>query len=239
MPCFHLVESGEPDLLGEAFEWLAERAACSGLDQLGRVPPEHTLSGTYGLDRTIPWANRWLARVHAKIRDVLPGLPADPPLPFGPGRTFVASHDLDHLSVDSLVNARRLVKNIGIALVRRHDARTAAQIVRAAAGQGSSTQAHHHWAGRGPVRGGGTRDPHVVRRRRRVDPPPRPRLHARPGCRASGPGRDRRRRARDLRTRQLRQPQQAGPTRPRIPAARRRRIPGGRRAPALASVPRR
>jgi hypothetical protein len=136
MPCFHLVENGEPDLLGEVFEWLAapHEAACSHLDHIGRVPPEHTLCGTHGLDRTIPWANRWLARVHARVRAVLPRLPADPPSPFGsPRRTFVATHDLDHLSVDRVANARRLAKNVGIAALRRGDPRTAAQIIAAAA----------------------------------------------------------------------------------------------------------
>jgi hypothetical protein len=41
----------------------------------------------------------------------------------------VASHDLDHLSDRRLTNARRIAKNVGIALLQDRDPRTAAQIV--------------------------------------------------------------------------------------------------------------
>lgn len=135
MPCFHLTPGGEPDVLGEIFEWLAapHEAACTELDDVGRVPPVHTLAGTHGLDRRVPWANRWLARLHARVRAVLPRLPAAPPSPFGPGNTFVASHDMDHLSSNPLRNGVRVVKNVGIAVAGRRDPRTALQIVGAAA----------------------------------------------------------------------------------------------------------
>ncbi len=134
MPCFQLAPSGEPDLLGEVFEWLAapHEAACTELDEVGRVPPEHTLAGTHRLDRRVPWVNRWLARLHAQVRTALPRLPASPPSPFGPGNTFVASHDMDHLSSNPLRNGVRVVKNIGIAVARRRDLRTGMQIVGAA-----------------------------------------------------------------------------------------------------------
>ena len=99
---------------------------------MGRVPPQHTLAGTHGLDPRVPWANRWIARLHAAVRAVLPRLPVDPPSPFPARRTFVASHDIDHLSDRRLVNGRRVVENIGIALLLRHDARTAVQIGAAA-----------------------------------------------------------------------------------------------------------
>jgi hypothetical protein len=134
MPCFHLAPGGEPDILGEVFEWLAapHEAACTRLDGVGRVPPEHTLAGTHRLDRRVPWVNRWLARLHAQVRTVLPRLPAAPPSPFGPGNTFVASHDLDHLSGRPLRNAARVAKNVGIALAGR-DLGAGVQIVGAAA----------------------------------------------------------------------------------------------------------
>ncbi|MBW0101556.1 hypothetical protein [Pseudonocardia sp. KRD291] len=135
MPCFHLAPTGEPDVLGEVFEWLAapHEQACTALDDVGRVPPEHTLAGSHDIDRTIPWANRWLARLHAAVRAALPRLPPTPPSPFGPGRTFVASHDMDHLSADRLVNTRRVARNVGIALVQERRPRTGLQIVGAAA----------------------------------------------------------------------------------------------------------
>jgi hypothetical protein len=130
MPCFHDTPDG-PDVLGEVFEWLAapHELACPALDAVGRVPPWHTLAGTHGIDRTVPWVNRWLATLHVAVRTALPRLPAGPPSPFGPGTTFVATHDLDHLSGSRLVNARRIVKNVGIALVGDRDLRTAVQIV--------------------------------------------------------------------------------------------------------------
>ncbi|MEK6441744.1 hypothetical protein [Pseudonocardia sp. T1-2H] len=135
MPCFHLAPSGEPDVLGEVFEWLAaphERASTE-LDDIGRIPPEHTLAGTHGLDRRVPWANRWLARLHRAVRTALPGLPGSPPSPFGASRTFVASHDMDHLSSRRLVNGHRVLKNVGVAVAGRRDLRTGAAILGAAA----------------------------------------------------------------------------------------------------------
>jgi hypothetical protein len=135
MPCFHLGPQGEPDVLGEVFEWLsaAHEAACTELDAVGRVPPEHTLAGTHGIDRTVPWANRWLARLHAAVRGALPRLPVSPPSPFGPGHTFVASHDMDHLSASRVHNTVRVTKNVGIAIAGRRDVRTGVQILGAAA----------------------------------------------------------------------------------------------------------
>jgi hypothetical protein len=134
LPCFHPAPTGEPDPLAETFEWLAapHEAACTELDDVGRVPPRHTLAGAHGLDPRIPWVNRFLARLHTAVRGALPRLPAAPPSPFPAGRTFVASHDVDHLSDRRLVNATRIVENIGIALLRRHDPATAAQIAGAA-----------------------------------------------------------------------------------------------------------
>ncbi len=130
LPCFHPARTGEPDPLAEIFEWLAapHEAACTELDDVGRVPPRHTLAGTHGLDPRIPWVNRFLARLHTAVRRALPRLPAAPPSPFPAGRTFVASHDVDHLSDRRLVNSRRIVENVGIALLRRHDPATAVQI---------------------------------------------------------------------------------------------------------------
>jgi hypothetical protein len=130
MPCFHLTRSGEPDLLAEVFEWLAapHELASEELDDIGRVAPRNTLAGTHGLDRRIPWVNRWLACVHAKVRAVLPRLPIAPQSPFGVPRTFVASHDLDHLSGSRAVNARRVVKNMGVSLLARRDVRTPIQV---------------------------------------------------------------------------------------------------------------
>jgi hypothetical protein len=131
MPSFHQGDSGRPDLLGEVFEWLAapHEAACTDLDDVGRVPPEHTLAGTHGLDRRVPWVNRWLARVHAAVRSAVPRLPEQPPSPFGPGNTFVASHDMDHLSPSRLRNGTRVLKNVAIALAGRRDSRTGLQIL--------------------------------------------------------------------------------------------------------------
>src|SRR5947209_11314644 len=133
-PCFHPAPNGEPDLLGEVFEWLAapHEAACTEPDGVGRIPPQHTLAGTHGLDRTTPWANCWLARLHAAVRTALPRLPAAPPSPFGAPRTFITSHDIDHLSRRRSTNARRVVENIGIALLERRDLRTGVQIAAAA-----------------------------------------------------------------------------------------------------------
>lgn len=138
MPCFHPLDGGRPDVLGEIFEWLGapHELACTALDPVGRIPPEHSLAGTHGIDRTVPWVNRWAARLHTQVMAALPGAPASPPSPFGGRRTFVASHDLDHLSDRRMVNTRRIVKNAGIALVADRDPRTAAQILVEAAGHG-------------------------------------------------------------------------------------------------------
>ena len=130
LPCFHPAPGGALDPLGEVFEWLAapHEAACPELDDVGRVPPRHTLAGTHGLDPRVPWANRFLARLHAIVRSALPRLPATPPSPFPQRRVFVASHDVDHLSDRRFVNGRRIVENIGIALLQRGDPATAVQI---------------------------------------------------------------------------------------------------------------
>lgn len=130
LPCFHPAPGREPDPLAEVFEWLAapHESACTQLDGVGRVPPAHSLAGTHGLDPTVPWANRWLARVHTAVRTVLPRLPVVPPSPFPAARTFVASHDIDHLSDRRSVNGKRIVENIGIALLQRRDPATAVQI---------------------------------------------------------------------------------------------------------------
>ena len=135
MPCFHPGPGGEPDVLGEVFEWLsaAHEGACTALDAVGRVPPEHTLAGTHGIDRKVPWVNRWLARLHAAVRGALPRLPAAPRSPFGAGATFVASHDMDHLSANRVRNSVRLAKNVGIAVAGRRDVRTGMQILGSAA----------------------------------------------------------------------------------------------------------
>jgi hypothetical protein len=60
LPRFHPLGTGGPDVLGEVFEWLAapHELACGDLDPVGRVPPRHTLAGTHGIDRRVPWVNR-------------------------------------------------------------------------------------------------------------------------------------------------------------------------------------
>ncbi|MFC5141939.1 hypothetical protein ACFPK1_27145 [Actinomycetospora rhizophila] len=130
LPSFHRDGSGRPDPLGEVFEWLAapHEDAAPELDAVGRVPPRYGLARSHGLDLTVPWANRWLARLHTMVRSALPRLPEVPPSPFGSGMTFVASHDLDHLSGDRLVNARRVAKNAAIAFLHDRAPRTTAQI---------------------------------------------------------------------------------------------------------------
>src|SRR5918998_862037 len=122
LPCFHPARTGELDPLAETFEWLAapHEVACTELDDVGRVPPRHTLAGTHGLARGTRGVTRFLARRHPAARRALPRLPAAPPSPFPAGRTFVASHDVDHLSGRRLVNSRRVVENVGIALLRPH-----------------------------------------------------------------------------------------------------------------------
>jgi hypothetical protein len=123
LPSFHLDPDGRADPLGEVFEWLAapHEGACTELDEIGRVPPRQGLGGTHGIDLEIPWVNRWLARLHEAVRGVVPRLPASPVSPFGPGMVFVASHDLDHLSADRVVNARRVLKNAAATALNDHD----------------------------------------------------------------------------------------------------------------------
>lgn len=131
MPCFHPTGRRGPDVLGEIFEWLGapHELACTELDAVGRIPPAHTLAGTHGLDRMVPWVNRWAARLHAQVLGALPGLPTRPPSPFGTRPTFVASHDLDHLSGSRRVNAKRIIKNAGIAVIGDRDPRTGLRIL--------------------------------------------------------------------------------------------------------------
>ena len=239
MPSFHRAPSGQPDLLGEVFEWLAapHEAACTQLDRVGRVPPEHTLAGTHRLDRRVPWANRWLARLHTAVRAALPRLPADPPSPFGPGNTFVASHDLDHLAGNPLRNGARVLKNVGIATVSDHDPRPGVRILGAAArrlrpapadrdGRGGPAGRRGRAGGAGQLHGG-----------RRVDPPPRSWLPARRSVRAGHAAPDRRARPRAGVARQLPEPGPSPAAGPGVPAAGRGGLPGDRRAAALAAAP--
>jgi hypothetical protein len=130
MPCFHEASAGPADFLGEAFEWLSgsHERACLVPDSVGRIPPSQTLHGTHGIDRRVPWANRWLARAHAVLRTALPRLPVAPRSPFAGTTVFVATHDLDHLSGSRVTNTRRIAKNLGIAALLCRDARLTTQI---------------------------------------------------------------------------------------------------------------
>ncbi|HTU71438.1 MAG TPA: hypothetical protein VMF11_14125 [Candidatus Baltobacteraceae bacterium] len=119
-PVFH-ADARSVDWLGEIFEWIshADEYSVTERDDVGRVPFAASLHGRYGLDPTIPYASIAMLELARSL-----GLE----LPSGPS-LIAASHDLDYLPTSALGNARRLLKNVAIAMLVDRDPALAAQIV--------------------------------------------------------------------------------------------------------------
>jgi len=131
IPCFHPVgPNGAPDLLGELFEWVSadHERSIRARDDVGRIPFADTLHGRYGIDPTVPWANRIVVALHRRIGRsggaVWPAL-----RPLFERATFAATHDLDFLPGRWPQTAVRWGKNLTRAVSAR-DVRLASQIGR-------------------------------------------------------------------------------------------------------------
>ncbi len=136
MPCFHFAADGQPDWLGEIFEWLsgADEQACVERDAVGRVPLSATLHGRYGLEPLVPYAARAMQRLNDQLRGTLgDAWLARPARPWqgADACRMAATHDVDFLPVSRRDAARRWFKNLAISLVHFRDPRLALGILAA------------------------------------------------------------------------------------------------------------
>ena len=136
-------DSGDPDWLGEIFEWLssADERAISHRDPLGRIPYARTLFGRHAISPRRAHASlimAWLqhALTGGKGSEALPAAPS--PVP-GVNHLVMCSHDVDFYFVGRRGTLTRLVKNLGIALLVTRSPRffrdTLGQLLRLARGQ--------------------------------------------------------------------------------------------------------
>jgi len=126
-PCFHKAGSeGQPDWLGETFEWISGAHELSILetDPIGRVPYAETLHGKWGLDPKIPYAAIAMRGLNYQIRSVLGDRWYSAPLsPWGNSAKCViaATHDIDFLPVSGRKTLYRFLKNLVNAAVIHRD----------------------------------------------------------------------------------------------------------------------
>lgn len=111
--------SGNPDWLGEIFEWLssAHEMSVTVRDHVGRIPYDQTIFGQHSISPLRPYASLLMSWLENSI--VNPGgperiIPAPSPVP-GSDHVVVCSHDIDFYFVGRWNALIRFVKNMGIA----------------------------------------------------------------------------------------------------------------------------
>lgn len=110
----------KPDWLGEIFQWLSSsyESAITKRDSVGRIPYSETVFCRENISPRIPHVTLLMAWLEnairgAAAREALPKAPS--PLP-GVDHMVVSSHDIDFYFVARISAAKRLVKNLGIAV---------------------------------------------------------------------------------------------------------------------------
>jgi hypothetical protein len=121
LPCFHLAACGEPDWLGEIFEWIstADELAISDTDSAGRIRFEDGLHGRFGIDPMTPYAALAMRGLNQALRPVLGDAwhaTASTPWTGSPQCVMAATHDVDFLAVSTGSTLWRLFKNAAIAV---------------------------------------------------------------------------------------------------------------------------
>jgi hypothetical protein len=112
--------AGNPDWLGEIFQWLSSNyeAGIAARDDIGRIPYSATVFDREGISPHIPRANLLMAWLENAIRnggaaEALPRAPS--PVP-GIDHLVVSSHDIDFSFTGRTSAAKRLIKNMGLAI---------------------------------------------------------------------------------------------------------------------------
>ncbi|MGH9540043.1 MAG: hypothetical protein ACRD3H_19115 [Terriglobales bacterium] len=131
---FHLFHgrdqvSGNPDWLGEIFEWLsaAHEMSVEARDAIGRIPYAQAVFGSYGISPLRPHASLMMAwfenfirggpQLEKQAEKVVEDLPVAPsPLPAA-CHLVIASHDIDFYFAGRWGSLVRVVKNLGIAVL--------------------------------------------------------------------------------------------------------------------------
>jgi len=117
---FHGIDeaTGNPDWLGEIFEWLSSSHEMSlqGRDAVGRIPYSEMIFTRENISPRKPYATFLMSWMENVLRNG-PGIQALPkapsPLP-GIEHIVVCSHDIDFYYVDKKSTLLRLIKNLGI-----------------------------------------------------------------------------------------------------------------------------
>jgi hypothetical protein len=124
VPLFHGVEgeSGAPDWLGEIFEWLssADERSIVARDGIGRIPYASMIFAREKLSPAKPYASILMAWLEAHLRAdpaVAKGLPKAPSPVDGLEHFVLSSHDIDYYYTSQASAARRLLKNLAIAVL--------------------------------------------------------------------------------------------------------------------------
>lgn len=119
---FHGLDScsGQPDWLGEIFEWLSGRheVGISDRDSVGRLPDAQMVFARLGIPGWKPYATLLMGWLENSLRgsELQPALPRAPsPVP-EVDHLVVCSHDVDFYFTTLASALRRLAKNLGVAV---------------------------------------------------------------------------------------------------------------------------
>lgn len=113
--------SGQPDWLGEVFEWVsgATESSIDVEDSAGRVPFEQSIFRRYGISPVRAHAARVLSWLEEELRaatgNPCNALPSPPSPVTGARHVVVCSHDIDYYYTGTLSALVRLTKNAAIA----------------------------------------------------------------------------------------------------------------------------
>lgn len=126
-PVFHgLDDRGEPDWLGEIFEWVsgAHEHSITERNVRGDIPFSATLHGRYDLSPEVPYAAIAMQRLNAAIKEKAgEDWPDKPRKPWDGASScvFAATHDLDFFPVNKATTIKRYLKNAAIAVLLKRN----------------------------------------------------------------------------------------------------------------------
>lgn len=114
LPC------GQPDWLGEIFEWVscADEYSVRSRDSVGRVPFAQSYLGRHKLDSRLPYAAIAMHFLQRALCRIVPSCTSEHISPNPSVRHFIVStHDVDFLPVSRAGNVLRLAKNAVISFL--------------------------------------------------------------------------------------------------------------------------